>query len=77
MSTPVIQVDSVTRIYHTGDFDVRALNGVSLMIERGEFVAIMGSSGSGKSTLMALLGCLDRPASSPAGSSNGSRSPVR
>jgi macrolide transport system ATP-binding/permease protein len=60
---PVIAVENVTRIYRVGDIDVHALGGVSLSIERGEFVAIMGSSGSGKSTLMAILGCLDRPSS--------------
>jgi macrolide transport system ATP-binding/permease protein len=59
----VIEVRDVTRTYHVGDTDVHALDGVSLSIERGEFVAIMGSSGSGKSTLMAVLGCLDRPSS--------------
>ncbi len=63
MSEPVIQVQDVSRIYRLGDVEVRALDGVSLTIERGEFVAIMGSSGSGKSTLMNILGCLDRPSS--------------
>ena len=61
MPEPIIRVESVTRTYHVGDMDVNALAGVSLIVERGEFVAIMGSSGSGKSTLMAILGCLDRP----------------
>jgi macrolide transport system ATP-binding/permease protein len=63
MSEPVIQIQDVTRTYRLGDIDVHALDGVSLVIERGEFVAIMGSSGSGKSTLMNILGCLDRPTS--------------
>jgi macrolide transport system ATP-binding/permease protein len=61
MADPVIRVANVMRVYRAGDVDVRALNGVSLVVERGEFLAIMGASGSGKSTLMAILGCLDRP----------------
>ncbi len=63
MAAPVIRVEDVTRVYRSGDVEVRALDGVTVTIERGEFVAIMGSSGSGKSTLMAILGCLDRPSS--------------
>ena len=63
MSQPVLKVDKVTRTFVVGDVEVRALRSVSLTVERGEFVAIMGSSGSGKSTLMAILGCLDRPTS--------------
>ena len=61
MPAPVIQVEGVTRTYHVGEIDVHALAGVDFTVERGEFVAIMGSSGSGKSTLMSILGCLDRP----------------
>ncbi|MGN6806683.1 MAG: ABC transporter permease [Trinickia sp.] len=63
MTEPVIEIENVTRVYALGDVQMRALDGVSLTIARGEFVAIMGSSGSGKSTLMNILGCLDRPTS--------------
>jgi putative ABC transport system ATP-binding protein len=62
-SAELIAVHDVTKVYKTGDVEVRALDGVSLEIASGEFVAIMGSSGSGKSTLMNILGCLDRPTS--------------
>ena len=58
---PVIQLANIHKIYHTGEVDVHAVRGVSLDIQPGEFVAIMGSSGSGKSTLMNMIGCLDRP----------------
>jgi len=58
---PVIVVEDLSKVYQLGDVELRALDHVSLKVNRGEFLCIMGASGSGKSTLMNILGCLDRP----------------
>ncbi|HJV44336.1 MAG TPA: ABC transporter ATP-binding protein [Bacillota bacterium] len=59
----VIAIDNIKKIYKIGDQEIQALRGVSLTIETGDFVAIMGPSGSGKSTMMNVIGCLDQPSS--------------
>jgi putative ABC transport system ATP-binding protein len=63
MTQNIIDIDSLTKIYQTGKTEFKALNNVSLKIQKGDFVSIMGPSGSGKSTLMNIIGCLDRPTS--------------
>lgn len=60
-SAPLIKLRGITKIYGEGEAEVRALQGIDLEIETGEFVAIMGPSGSGKSTAMNIIGCLDKP----------------
>ncbi|HEY0814934.1 MAG TPA: ABC transporter ATP-binding protein [Pseudonocardia sp.] len=61
MTRPVIELRAVSKIYGNGDTIVRAVDRVDLVVERGDYVAVMGASGSGKSTLMNIIGCLDGP----------------
>ena len=60
-NNPVIRLENVAKVYRTGDVEVHAVRCVTLEVQRGEFLAVMGSSGSGKSTLMNIIGCLDKP----------------
>ena len=63
MSAPIIRAKDLRKIYQVGTTEVKALDGVDIEIEKGAYIALMGSSGSGKSTLMNVLGCLDTPTS--------------
>lgn len=58
---PLVELKDIYKIYHMGDSEIHALDGISLTIDHGEFVAIVGQSGSGKSTCMNIIGCLDVP----------------
>jgi len=81
MSRPVVDLAGITKTYGTEDTVVHAVAGVDLIVERGDYVVVMGASGSGKSTLMNIIGCLDSPTRgrylldgwTPAGSTSGAR----
>lgn len=61
VNKPLVELTNICKYYASGEVEVRALDGVDLAINQGEFLSILGPSGSGKSTLMNMLGCLDKP----------------
>jgi len=63
MSSPLLEIRNLHKTYHMGDSTVKALDGISLNVQKGDFWALLGSSGSGKSTLLNMIGCLDTPCS--------------
>ena len=63
MQQPVAELKGISKIYGSGDLEVKALDQLNLIVQEGDYLAVMGASGSGKSTAMNILGCLDRPTS--------------
>ena len=68
MQQPVAELRGISKIYGSGDLEVKALDQLNLTVQEGDYLAVMGASGSGKSTAINILGCLDRPTVAPTGS---------